>query len=98
MISYSDTLERLGERARALRIIRQLQQVEVAARAGIGVATVKRFERSGRASMENALRIATVLAADPAFDALFALPRYRTLDEALGRAEVTTRKRVRRRA
>jgi transcriptional regulator with XRE-family HTH domain len=85
MIPYAETLQRLGERARALRIIRQLQQAEVATRAGIGVATVKRFERSGRASMENVLRIATVLGADAAFDSLFVPPRFRTLDEALSR-------------
>jgi transcriptional regulator with XRE-family HTH domain len=85
MIPYGETLQRLGARARALRIIRQLQQAEVATRAGIGVATVKRFERSGRASMENVLRIATVLGADAGFDALFVPPRYRTLDEALSR-------------
>src|SRR5690349_11810854 len=87
MIPYTETLRQLGLRARALRIIRQLQQAEVAARAGIGVATVKRFERSGRASIENALRIATVLGADTAFDSLFVPPRYRTLDEALARPE-----------
>lgn len=97
MISYSDTLARLGERARALRIIRQLQQADVATRAGVGIATVRRFERSGRASMENVLRIATVLAVDAAFDALFALPRYRTLDEVLTRPDKAPRTRVRRR-
>lgn len=97
MISYEDVLRRLGERARSLRAIRQLQQADVAARAGIGIATVKRFERTGRATTENALRIATALAADAAFETLFEPPRYRTLDEALNRPEPALRKRVRRR-
>jgi transcriptional regulator with XRE-family HTH domain len=95
MDSYSSILASLGRRARELRIFRELKQAELAARAGIGLGTVQRFERTGDVSIENALRIATVLGADGGFDALFELPKYRTLDEALARPASSARQRVR---
>jgi transcriptional regulator with XRE-family HTH domain len=96
MDSYSETLVSLGQRARALRLLRNLQQEELASRAGIGVATVKRFERTGRTSTENVLRIATVLGARDGVESLFAAPRFRSLDEALSVPAASKRKRVRR--
>jgi transcriptional regulator with XRE-family HTH domain len=94
--SYSDILTALGERARALRILRNIQQEELASRAGIGVATVKRFERTGRASMENVLRIASVLGARDGLESLFSAPKFRSMDEAMSASTAKKRQRVRR--
>src|SRR5688572_11206338 len=96
MESYESTLEALAERARQLRLLANLRQDEVASRAGVGVMTVHRFESTGRASIENVLRIATALGAEAAFEQLFALPRYESLDQALARPLALRRKRVRR--
>lgn len=96
MDEYSDTLRMLGGRARALRIARDLQQKELAERAGITPGTVVRFERTGRASIENVLRIAVALGVDDTFAQLFVAPRYRTLDEALAEPAARVRQRVRR--
>lgn len=96
MVVYSHALRELGTRARELRLLRALKQEELASRAGVGVMTVRRFEQTGRASLENVLRIAMALGVDEAFDQLFQLPKYRSLDEALVRPAATTRKRVRR--
>ncbi len=93
MDPYSDTLRSIGERARALRILRSLQQKELAQRAGVTRGTVVRFENTGRTSMENVVRIATVLGAEDGIAALFLPPKYRSLDEAMERP--TTRRRVR---
>ena len=98
MKSYGDALRDLGGRARQLRIFHELKQGELAARAGLGPGTIVRFERTGRASIENVLRIATVLGADEAFDGLFEVPKYKTLDEALAQPASATRQRVRRRS
>jgi transcriptional regulator with XRE-family HTH domain len=95
MESYAETLVALGRRARELRVLKELQQSELAARAGLAPGTVQRFERTGRASIENVLRIAAVLGAEEGFARLFEPPKYRTLDEALARPAV--RQRVRRR-
>lgn len=95
MDSYALALHHLGARARSLRILRGLQQAEVAERAALSPGTVKRFEHTGRASIENVLRIATVLGADGDFDTLFAPPRYRTLDDVLVTQASEQRQRVR---
>jgi transcriptional regulator with XRE-family HTH domain len=95
--SYRDVLRALGARARQLRLIRELKQEELAARAGVGVATVQRFEKTGAASLASALRIATALHADAGFERLFEAPPYASIDEALARPEASTRVRIRRR-
>ena len=93
---HRNALEDLGQRVRALRVLRDLQQREVAARAGISPGTVIRFERTGRASLDSAFRIAYVLGAESGFDRLFEAPPYRSLDEALARPARPERRRVRR--
>ncbi|HVV87944.1 MAG TPA: helix-turn-helix transcriptional regulator [Kofleriaceae bacterium] len=94
---HGETLRSLGRRVRALRVLRELQQREVAARAGVSPGTVIRLERTGRASLDSALRIAFVLGAEAGFDRLFEAPPYRSLDEALARPTRPERLRVRRR-
>lgn len=100
MIAYTrpfrETLAALGERVRQLRLLRKLQQAELAARAGVGIATVHRFEKTGTASIETVLRIATALNAEAAFEKLFEAPAYASLDEALARPEVKRRRAPRR--
>lgn len=92
--TFGETLRGIGERARKLRLMRNLRQEELATRAGVGIATVRRFEKTGGASIENVLRIATVLNAERAFEKLFEAPPYTSLDEALARPEVTHRQRA----
>ena len=94
---FRETLRAIGQRAKQLRLTRKLRQAELATLAGVGVATVHRFEKTGMASIENVLRIATALNAEAAFDKLFEAPAYASLDEALARPEVTTRRRAPRR-
>ncbi len=95
MVSYDEVLRQLGERARVLRIFRRMRQKELANRAGIGLMTVRRFEQTGRASVENVLRMATVLRAEGAFQSLFKPPKYRSLDEAISQPEARKVRRVR---
>ena len=94
---FEDTLHAIGARARQLRLLHKLRQAELAERAGVGVATVHRFEKTGSASLENVLRIATALSAEAGFDKLFEPPAYASLDEAIARPALTTRKRAPRR-
>ena len=74
--------------------MRNLRQEELATRAGVGIATVRRFEKTGAASIENVLRIATVLNADGVFEQLFEAPPYASIDEALARPEAARRQRA----
>lgn len=85
--AYPQTLAALGRRARALRLIQKLQQQELALRAGVGVATLHRFEKTGQCSLENALRIASALGAGQGFERLFEIPKYASIDDVLAGQE-----------
>jgi transcriptional regulator with XRE-family HTH domain len=95
---FEETLAAIGERAKELRLFRNLTQQELAIRAGVGSATVQRFEKTGHIAMENALRIAFALGVDDGFRRLFELPKYGSLDEALEAPKRAGRKRARKRA
>jgi transcriptional regulator with XRE-family HTH domain len=91
---FRDTLRAIGARARELRLLRKLRQADLAARAGVGVATVQRFEQRGAASLENVLRIASALGAEAWFDRLFEAPAYATLDEPVAHRAPSRRQRA----
>jgi transcriptional regulator with XRE-family HTH domain len=78
-------------------LLRGLRQAELASRAGVGVATVQRFEQTGNASLANVLRVATALSAEAAFDRMFEPPPYASLDDALARDAAPSRQRAPRR-
>lgn len=94
--SFREVLQGVAERARRLRMSLGLRQADLAERAGVGVATVIRFERTGGASFENVLRIARALKAEGSFERLFEMPPYASLDEALKEPEQKRPRRVRR--
>lgn len=85
LLPTQERLRALGGRAAQLRLQRAMAQAELAERAGVGIATVRRFEKTGSATIENVLRIATALHAEDGFDRLFELPPYASIDEALAR-------------
>jgi len=95
--TFGETLRAVGARARDLRLLRELRQADLAAHAGVGLATIHRFEKTGSASLENVLRIATALGADASFERLFEAPPYASLDEAIARPAVSARQRAPRR-
>jgi transcriptional regulator with XRE-family HTH domain len=95
MVSYEEALREIGERARQLRFLLNLKQAELAEKAGVSEGTIKRFEHTGSASIENVLRIATALGAASGFEKLFEAPKYRSIDDALSRDQAKTRQRVR---
>jgi transcriptional regulator with XRE-family HTH domain len=96
MDSYGAVVVDMGRRVRQLRLVRNLQQRELAARAGVGTGTIVRLERTGRASVENLLRVAAALGVEAGFEKLFEAPKYRSIDEALERPKALERRRVRR--
>lgn len=94
-ISPNSKAKALAERARQRRLELNLTQEGLSAKAGISLAACRRFEQTGKISLDGLLQIAYALDALNDFDQVFAIPRYNTLDEAL-QANQITRKRGKR--
>lgn len=83
MISPKSKALALAKRVKERRLEMNLTQEGLSSRAGIPVATYRRFERSGEISLERLLYIAFALDALGDFDLLFSTPRYANLDDAV---------------
>jgi transcriptional regulator with XRE-family HTH domain len=76
----------LAVRAKARRLAFNLSQETMAEQAGVSLGTLKKFEHTGKVSLETLLKIALVLEALDAFEQLFLPPKpeaYLTLDALL---------------
>ena len=73
LASTDETAEELGKRLRAHRLAQNLQQAELAARAGISRRTLIDFEHSGRGSFDVFLRVAMALGLIESMSSLFEL-------------------------
>jgi transcriptional regulator with XRE-family HTH domain len=82
-LNFEQSILALGTRSKQLRRRQKITQDELAVKAGVGVATIRRFEKTGNASLENVLRIATALNVESGFYKLFESPAFASLDEAL---------------
>ena len=80
-----DVERMLAARIRTLRTARRWSQEELAERAGLGVATVTRLERSGRGQISTLLRIAAALGRLRDFETLLAAPEPSSLEELRSR-------------
>jgi transcriptional regulator with XRE-family HTH domain len=93
--SPEDAALEIAHRCRALRLHRNLTQAGLAAAAGVSAASLKRFERTGEIAFRSLVRIAMALDATAALDGWFAIPEFRSIDEAIARSKAPTRKRGR---
>jgi transcriptional regulator with XRE-family HTH domain len=85
----------LAARVRELRLARGWKQVTLAQRSGVSLASLRRFEESGRVSLQNLLDLAFALNRLDDFAALFQGPRASSLAELEAAERRTTRKRGR---
>ena len=79
--------------AKARRIALNITQVELSSRSGVAIATLKRFEQGGPASLSTVLTVAESLNALEEFQTLFPTPEATTLDTI--EASATPRRRLR---
>ncbi|KKL90446.1 hypothetical protein LCGC14_1904610 [marine sediment metagenome] len=91
----ADMSKALAERAMALRLLRGWTQTTLAQRAGVTVASYRRFETTGKASLELVLRVAHALSRLEEFDQLLQPPPARSIEELEQRTAKPTRKRGR---
>jgi transcriptional regulator with XRE-family HTH domain len=87
----------LARQVKELRLYRGWTQQETAERAGLTLATYRRFERTGHIALERLLKLAVVLDARGGFDQLFARPPARSLDELEKQIASRSRQRGKRR-
>ncbi len=77
----SEISQDIAGAAKARRIAMNISQAELSSRSGVSIATLKRFEAGGTASLATVLALAECLNALEEFHELFPLPEATTLDE-----------------
>lgn len=73
----------VARRAQARRIALGLRQEDLAAKAGVTLPTLRRFESGANVGVEQVARIALALGGERGLAALFPLPETRSLDQIL---------------
>lgn len=71
----------LAERARGLRLAKGWRQITLAQRSGVSLASLRRFEESGRVSLQNLLKLVFALGRLDDFDALLRRPAASSMAE-----------------
>ncbi|HBS88130.1 MAG: hypothetical protein A2W91_05355 [Bacteroidetes bacterium GWF2_38_335] len=66
-----EILTELAINAKALRRSKKISQKEMAERSGVSLGSIKRFESTGKISLESLLMVAMVLKRLPDFEKLF---------------------------
>jgi transcriptional regulator with XRE-family HTH domain len=76
-----ETRASLAARLRALRLARGWKQATLAARSGVSLASLRRFETSGKVSLESLLKLAFALDRLDDFDGLLLPPPAASISE-----------------
>ena len=91
--SLSGLEREIAARVKARRLEMDLTQAAFAKRAGIPMATYRRFEQTGAISLKNLILVSVPLGMTEDFAALFAKRRYRDIDEVIRGGDSKARKR-----
>ena len=74
LLTPEDTAQQLAKKVRALRLARNWKQATLAERSGVTLASLRRFERTGLASLQNLLKLAFALGRLDDFEPLLQPP------------------------
>jgi transcriptional regulator with XRE-family HTH domain len=83
----------IAQRVRERRLEKNLTQMTLASRAGLTLASYRRFETTGEISLKSLIMIALALDMASEFDMLFSNPTYQNIDQLLNLAHKPRRKR-----
>ncbi len=83
----SEMGEELAKRVRALRLLKGLTRETLALRSGVSLASLKRFERSGKTSLDLILKVSHALSRLEEWKDLFLPPVARSIAELEKRTE-----------
>lgn len=81
LIGPEDMDRQLAERIKDLRLEQQYTRKTLASRAGVTEASLRRFETTGKASLELVLKVAHALGRLNEFETLFTPPKATTMAE-----------------
>ena len=76
----------VAQRMRARRKEWGFSQAELAARSGVSLGSLKRFEQQGEISLRSLAKLAVALGCQADFDVLFAQKHYGSIEEAIADA------------
>ena len=93
LLSPVEAAKSLAERAKALRLQKGWTRDTLATRAGVSPASLKRFETTGRASLELVLKVAHALSRLEEFSKPFQPPPAESIEQLERRAGKPGRKR-----
>ena len=79
--SVHEQAEGVSARMRSARLNANLTQAGLAARSGVTLASLRRFEKTGQIALESLIRLAQALGRDADIEALFAPPPLASLDD-----------------
>lgn len=88
-------LAQIAQNAKAKRLSLNLSQQNLALRSGVSLGSIKRFERTGKISLESLLKLALVLKSLESFNSLFAQDPLQSLPSLDAILKRTSRKRGR---
>ena len=92
-LHHPDEIARLlADRLRAERLRREWKQETLAGRSGVSLPTVRRYERTGRTSLENMLKLCHALGRLDAFADLLKPPPASSIDELAARTASAPRR------
>lgn len=83
LLPPADIATGVARRVRDRRLAAGLTRDELAARAGMSAASLKRFERTGKIAFDALVRLAVALDAVAGFDRLFEGSTYASIDDVL---------------
>ena len=93
LLSPSDMGRNLADRVKTLRLQKGWTRETLARRAGVSASSLKRFETTGKASLELTLKVAHALARLDEFNKLLQPPSASSIEELERRATKPSRKR-----
>ncbi len=73
--------EELGARLKALRLARKWKRATLATRSGVTEASLRRFEQTGKVSLDNLLKLMSALGRIDEIDGLLTPPAARSISE-----------------
>lgn len=79
-------MHNVAAREKTLRKARGLTQEELAAKAGISLGSLRRFEQTGRIAFESLVAISFALGVQDELESLFQTPAYSSIQEVIASA------------